>query len=127
TLQNFAGAAIDYARKKHPDQKPGNIFAWIGPAIGRECYSRKNDDPTTALALKNFAPQNVSAGDALSFFDLKGEIAYRLSESGVERDKIFVYDCCTHCRNDLFYSYRAGDDKKRIFLLAGSAKKSHIL
>ena len=123
TLQNIASAAVRLALAKHPGQRPGEIWAWIGPAIGGECYSRRREDPTTELALENFAPENVSESGEGFNFDIKGQIVRQLIEIGLKYDKIYMYDCCTCCRNDYFYSYRAGDEKKRIFLLAGSAKK----
>lgn len=123
TLQNIASAAVKLALAKHPGQHPGEMWAWIGPAIGGECYSRRREDPTTELAVRSFAPENVSENSEGFNFDIKGQIARQLIEIGLIYDKIYMYDCCTCCRSDYFYSYRAGDEKKRIFLLAGSAKK----
>lgn len=122
TVQNIAAAAVNLALKRHPRQRPEEIWAWIGPAIGRECYSRMKEDPTTALARKSFAAKNISEGKDVYNFDIKGQINSQLIESGLVYDRIFTYDCCTCCRHDYFYSYRAGDEKRRMFLLAGSAK-----
>lgn len=122
TVQNIAAAAVNLALKRHPRQRPEEMWAWIGPAIGMECYSRRREDPTTALALKSFAAKNVSEGGDVYNFDIKGQINSQLIETGLVYDRIYTYDCCTCCRHDYFYSYRAGDEKRRMFLLAGSAK-----
>ena len=120
TLTNIAAEAITYAISKIPAQQLNNIYAWIGPAIGFECYSRSAEDPTTLQAKESFAPENQRAEKDYIFFNIKGQIMKQLLEKGLIYDKIFLYDCCTFCRRDLFYSYRAGDGGSRLFLAAGA-------
>lgn len=125
TLKNICKNAAEMVFARYPEQKPENMWAWIGPAIGPECYSRKKSDPTTMLALESFSPENITGGGKESEtynFDIKGQIASQLCEIGLSHDKIFKYDCCTFCRQDLFYSYRGGDLKNRLFLLGGRPK-----
>ena len=126
TLQNIAANAVRLALARRPSQRPEEMWAWIGPAIGRECYSRRREDPTTALALKNFSAENISESGCCFNFDIKGQIVSQLLETGLIYDRIYMYDRCTCCHNDYFYSYRAGDEKKRIFLLAGEAKNRNL-
>ncbi|MEG1823846.1 MAG: polyphenol oxidase family protein [Cloacibacillus sp.] len=123
TLKNISAAALDLVEAKYRTQRAENIWAWIGPAIGRECYGRKTDDPSTAAALAAFSAENIDDGDSdFIHFDIKGQIRSQLCAKGIRDDNIYTYDRCTFCAKDLFYSYRAGDDKKRLFLLAGAIK-----
>lgn len=125
TLRNISRSAADMIFSRYPNQSLDNIWAWIGPAIGPECYSRKKADPTSEKAAQTFAPQNIiDTKDDLQnyYFDIKGEIYSQFCKIGLNHDKIFKYDCCTFCGKDLFYSYRSGDTKNRSFLLAGPVK-----
>ena len=123
TLQNIASVGMKRILEKHPTQSLQNVWAWIGPAIGGQCYSRMRDDPTTDAALAVFSPDNAVQKDDKIFFDIKGEIKRQLQGIGLICDKIYVYDICTCCSKEYFYSYRAGDGKKRMFLLAGSTAR----
>ena len=122
TLQNIAAAALAEAEQRNRLFNKGNIWAWICPAIGAECYSRRKDDPSAVKASNAFSAENVFEEDEYFRFDLKGEIASQISAFGVPKDNIYTFDCCTSCCRDYFYSYRAGDAEKRIFLLAGMPK-----
>lgn len=97
----------------------GEVWAWIGPRIGACCYSRRADDPATREALAKFSPECAKEKDGLVFFDIGGEIRRQLLARGVPDDNIFGFGGCTRCENEVFYSYRAGDEEKRNFLLAG--------
>ena len=57
--------------------------------------------------------------NGLVFFDIGGEIRRQLAACGVPDENIFDFGGCTRCENEIFYSYRAGDEEKRNFLLAG--------
>lgn len=116
TLLNISAAALGCFRNGRGNAE---IWAWIGPRIGRCCYSRREDDPTTREALAEFSPECVEKRDGLVFFDIGGEIRRQLSACGVPDGNIYDYGGCTRCENGLFYSYRAGDKEKRNFLLAG--------
>ena len=118
TLQNIAGTAIDFAVSR--GCAASEVCAWIGPAIGFECYSRKRDDPSTEAALSAFDAKNLRFEEDMVYFNLKRQIAEQLLSKGLKYDNIFTYDRCTYCSRDLFYSYRAGDGGNRLFLLAGA-------
>ena len=117
TIQNIAGAALSrFARG-------GKLWGWIGPRICLHCYFRGADDPVSQEAVMTFSSECVHKEDKSIFFDIGGEIRLQLIESGVREENIFDYGGCTKCENNLFYSYRAGDEEKRNFLLAGCAIK----
>ena len=116
TLLNISAAALERFGGERAD---GKIWAWIGPRIGACCYSRRADDPVTREALAKFSPECAKEKDGFVFFDIGGEIRRQLSACGVPDDNIFDFGGCTRCENEIFYSYRAGDEEKRNFLLAG--------
>ena len=116
TLLNISAAAL----KRFGDGSAGRkIWAWIGPRIGGCCYSRRADDPVTREALAIFSPECAKEMNGLVFFDIGGEIRRQLAACGVPDENIFDFGGCTCCENEIFYSYRAGDQEKRNFLLAG--------
>lgn len=116
TLLNISAAALGRFWDGRENTK---IWAWIGPRIGSCCYSRRADDTATRKALAKFSPECAEDRDGFVFFDIGGEIWRQLSACGVPDENIYDYGGCTRCENGLFYSYRAGDEKKRNFLLAG--------
>ena len=127
TLQNIAAAALSNAQQRYRHFDKNRIWAWICPGIGAECYSRRKDDPFAVKASNTFSKKSVFEEDEYFRFDLKKEIASQISAFGVPAENIFTFDCCTSCRRDYFYSYRAGDAEKRIFLLAGMPKKLNLM
>lgn len=64
-------------------------------------------------------PQSARCEDEMIYFDIGGEIRRQLADCGVPEENIFDFGGCTRCENEIFYSYRAGDEEKRNFLLAG--------
>lgn len=64
-------------------------------------------------------PQSARREEGLIFFDIGAEIRSQLEACGVPEENIFDFGGCTRCENEIFYSYRAGDEEKRNFLLAG--------
>ena len=127
TLQNIAAAALSNARQRFGHFDKNRIWAWICPGIGAECYSRRKDDPSAVKASNLFSAESVFEEEEYFRFDLKKEIASQILAFGVPAENIYTFDCCTSCRRDLFYSYRAGDAEKRIFLLAGMPKNLNLM
>ncbi|MDO4987666.1 MAG: polyphenol oxidase family protein [Synergistes sp.] len=121
TLKNIVRNAMDVVDKRFHNPIRDKIWAWILPSIGVECYSRRRDDPSTLSALKIFEPDTVIERDDCCFFDIKKQIHHQLLDCGVCENNIYVYNVCTCCDKEHFYSYRAGDAKDRNFLLAGLA------
>ena len=80
-------------------------LAWLGPAIGPQCFEVGNDvwhafvskDPLAATAFK---PKS----DAKWLANLYQLAKIRLAKLGIK--KIFGGEYCTYTQDDLFYSYR---------------------
>lgn len=123
TAKNIVGRSLARMSENKPGGKSERIRAWIGPCIGKDCYSRKMDDPSTQNALKVFSPDNFSKKNGMVYFDIRGEIKRQLMQYGLPYDNIVEVEGCTCCNNDLYYSYRAGDERSRIFLLGGNTTK----
>ncbi|MCE5201416.1 MAG: polyphenol oxidase family protein [Synergistaceae bacterium] len=123
TVKNIISSGIS-AVIKHFDTNPaGRMWAWIGPCICKKCYSRRKEDPNTARAVESFSVSNTFESSGLVHFDIQNQIRDQLIESNIAKDSIYMYKSCTLCNRDIFYSYRGGDEKNRIFLLAGNATK----
>lgn len=124
TVKNISGAALAEALRRNAGTDAGKIYAWIGPAICAECYTRKLGDPSTEKAMRVFSQDNFMVrGDSVNF-DIKGEIKRSLTERGVLPGDIYASELCTCCSNDIFYSYRSGDENCRNFLLVTNATKT---
>jgi hypothetical protein len=87
-----------------------NMVALLGPSIGPCCYEIKDDVHT--IFIENGFPDHIfpKKGNSL-FLDLKQANAWMLREDGI--NKIYDFDMCTHCNDDLFHSFRRGDKGKR--------------
>ncbi|MDI9370340.1 MAG: polyphenol oxidase family protein [Synergistaceae bacterium] len=116
-LNDIAGSACRLLFSTH-GRTPESTFAWIGPGIGWKQYERRRDDRWTEIGLRLFRPEHVDDGGGEILFDLGGQIASQLADSGIPRANIRRLPLCTFERNDLFYSYRRGDEESRLFLLA---------
>lgn len=123
TVKNISGSALTETLRKNPGTDAGKIYAWIGPAICAGCYARKLDDPSTRNAMEVFSPDNFTRRGDWVHFDIKAEIKRSLTERGVLPWNIYVSELCTGCSNDIFYSYRSGDENRRNFLLVTNATK----
>ncbi len=115
TMKNISGKAL----AEVTGNKDGKVWAWIGPGMSFANYSRNKDDNRTKEALSIFAHKNVAERDGLIYFDVQGQIEHQLEEAEVISRNIFRYYACTFENSDVFYSYRSGDVKKRIFLIGG--------
>ena len=72
-----------------------------GPAIGPCCYDLHGE---VAGDWTRFAPGRIARRDGKSFLDLPGAIADQLAAAGVRDAE--VWDACTRCRPDWFFSHR---------------------
>jgi copper oxidase (laccase) domain-containing protein len=124
TVKNIVlNSILNLKRQFNVSDFGGKIWAWIGPSICRKCYCRKKNDPSTDSALKIFAESSFCEKGEYVYFDLRQQVREQLIYSGVQYPNIFTFDACTRCNSDYLYSYRAGDEKRRIFLLAGNTTK----
>ena len=79
----------------------------IGPSIGPCCY--EVDEPVIEPLRTRYPAwpgvlQETNEGKGV--LDLKQLIYYQIRASGIPESQIGRLDHCTHCRADLFYSYR---------------------
>lgn len=87
--------------------KPEHMHVAIGPSIGPCCYEV---DEQVMNPLRSRYPawpgvlQETTEGKGV--LDLKLLIHHQIRASGVPDSQIGRVDHCTHCRSDLFYSYR---------------------
>lgn len=95
------------------------IWAWVGPSICKNCYTRKLSDPKTSIAVNTFSKQNFIVNNEYINFDIKSEIRTQLLNIGIASENIMVSTECTNCCNDKYLSYRAGDKIHRMFIIAG--------
>lgn len=87
---------------------PADVWAGVGPAAGPECYQV---GPEVIEIVENqLGPGliNRRTQDGKGYFDLWQANYRQLTESGVLPRRIEVAGVCPHCRNDLFFSVRAG-------------------
>lgn len=98
-----------------------HTHAWIGPAIGRCCYGRKKEDPSTVKGLSVFPDDCREEREHEVFFDLHRMIAHQLKCAGVSDENIHLFPHCTSCNPELYYSWRKGDAADRMFLLFGKS------
>ena len=123
TAKNIVGRSLARLSENKPGWRSERSQAWIGPCICKDCYSRKMEDPCTQYALTSFSPDNFRKKNGMVYFDIRGEIKRQLMQCGLPCDNIYEVKGCTCCNNDFYYSYRAGDERARIFLLAGNTTK----
>ncbi len=86
---------------------PADIWAALGPSIGRCCFEV---GPEVVEAVRNalaFADDYIETrGGGKSMLDLVGLNRKALLAAGLPAEAIWSSDLCTYCRDDLFYSYR---------------------
>lgn len=89
--------------------EPGNIHAAIGPAIGKESFETDSDVPEAMRAwlggeAEEFIHPGAKPGKYL--VDLRGALAARLVQLGLERGGIDVSDEDTLTGHDRYWSHR---------------------
>lgn len=127
TLANISASGVARIARHYGGIDFRRTYAWIGPAVGPCCYTRKLSDPTTPDALALFDSRFcVREGDQIRI-DLPGIVRAQLADAGIPRENIRSLDMCTCCNKRYFYSYRGGDEEDRMILLAkvdGPEKKT---
>jgi YfiH family protein len=118
TTHNIVGEGIRHVSLRHGPASVSEARAWIGPRIGPCCYSRNTDDIRTRHAMTRLPPETFTQGTSSVTFDLGNAVRFQLIEGGVQERNILIHECCTCCEKEEYYSYRAGDTKERMFLLA---------
>ena len=84
-----------------------SLFVAMGPSIGKECYEVGEEVmrgfEEAGLLLDFFHPHPQRKGKY--FYDLKKANLSQLLSLGIEKENIFSFGFCSHCRPD-FPSYR---------------------
>ncbi|HEY6553988.1 MAG TPA: peptidoglycan editing factor PgeF [Vicinamibacteria bacterium] len=83
---------------------PADLLAALGPGIGSCCYE-VGDDVKAAFGPAGaayFAPSPAGR----HYLDVRAANLGQLVESGLDEGRIGAVNECTHCRPDLYHSYR---------------------
>ena len=100
TARNIAGKTVEML-KAHFGVQPQHLFAAIGPGVQKNCYQ------VDRSVISFFSPEfYVPDGSDRFLLDLQGAIRRQLQREGIPDDHIECDTDCTHCRTDLYYSYR---------------------
>lgn len=86
---------------------PARILAGIGPSMGPSCYQVGEEVVRKAEALLGQETPALIREGAEARFDLWEANKALLERAGVPRNNVETLGLCTHCRTDLFFSYRA--------------------
>lgn len=92
--------------------KPENIYAAIGPSIGRCCFEV---DYEVYNRLSSVYPSIDLVTDVKGekyYPDLKELNKTMLLKGGLAEDRISTVELCTKCENDMFWSHRRDGEKR---------------
>lgn len=104
TLENISYQAVKSVVSAK-NLEPSNLFAVIGPGIGRCCYKVSKE---LLIKFKNY-PEALQLAPA-SKIDLKRVNRMQLLQAGLSRERIVDVDICTSCNTD-YFSYRRDKGK----------------
>jgi YfiH family protein len=91
---------------------PGALRVHLGPAICGKCYE-VGPEVLAAFGLEPAASGHV---------DLRAQLLGQLVAAGVTYDFITTSGSCTRCEPERFYSYRGGDEGRRMCAYLGWAR-----
>jgi YfiH family protein len=105
TSRGVAAAAV--AGLEREGVEPADLVAAIGPCIGPCCY-RVGPEVLAAVAqATGVAPDALAAGDEKAVtLDLRRANLLQLDRAGVPKASIHISPWCTHCEEELFFSFR---------------------
>ncbi len=83
---------------------PADLRAALGPAIGGCCYEVGQE--VMAAISRASGVDAETLGARVGRLDLRRAVGLQLEREGLERNAIHIAPWCTHCRGDLFFSYR---------------------
>jgi len=82
-----------------------NLRVVLSPSIGPCCYQVGSE--VVEAVPGRFRQQVLQQAGNSFYLDLPGLQVLDLLEAGIKESNLFRSSYCTHCRTDLFYSYRA--------------------
>lgn len=80
---------------------PGDLLIALGPSIGPCCY-----EIDEKVFQPEWEPYSTPRGEGRWMVDLARITIAQMKEEGIREEQILWIDLCTHCHNDLFFSYR---------------------
>ncbi len=114
TARNIAGKTIRKLKQTF-NVRPQNLLVAIGPGVQKSCY--QVDDSVIPYFDPDFYEED---GPGHYLLDLQGAIRQQILSEGVPGGQIEVDPDCTHCRSDLYYSYRRdGEHSGRMMGIIG--------
>lgn len=107
TVANIAGAAIT-ALTEEFGTHPGRVLAFLGPAIGPDCYEVGDEVATAWMDLVGRERQQTALQSRGTkwHFDLAGANALLLQAAGVPSGQIERSGVCTRCGGEDWFSHR---------------------
>ncbi len=110
TARNIVGKTI-----MKMDGNPSVMLAGIGPGVQQSCY--QVDDKTAAHFDRKYLQPD---GESHFKLDILAAIIDQITAAGVPAGNIEADRDCTHCRSDLYYSYRRdGENSGRMMGVIG--------
>lgn len=85
---------------------PTDIIAFLGTSIAASCYEVGDDVVQDLIKTDPTALGFLLRKKEKRFFDLRGYVFYQLTSIGVSPKNIHSQPLCSHCHEELFYSYR---------------------
>jgi hypothetical protein len=78
-----------------------DLLIAIGPSIGSCCY-----EIDERVFRSEWKPFSTPRGSGKWVVDLAQINIAQMKREGIKEEQIFWINLCTHCHNDLFFSYR---------------------
>lgn len=92
--------------------RPERLIVAMGPSMARRCYEVEEDVASEFQRQFPQYPQILKKQPAMKWLlDIPETNRLELVRLGVKPGKIDHLDLCTHCRADLFHSYRRDGEK----------------
>ncbi len=101
TVKQIVRLAVEHMAGNYGSE-PKDIFAAIGPAIGKCCFEV---GPEVAREFVRWSPE-LARTSAQEHLDLEAVNAAELVAAGVWPEHVARSGVCTVCRNDLLFSFR---------------------
>lgn len=111
--RGLAAGIVDRAMESF--ERPGGVWAVVGPAIG-PCHYEVGEDVALAVAAGSPAGAVTERRDGRLFLDLPATAAKVLRKAGVRR--VQVAGVCTACEPSRFFSHRRDGETGRQAMIA---------
>jgi YfiH family protein len=98
-VHNILGSVVGRMKSEF-GCRTADLLAAIGPSLGPCCAEFVNYEQEFPEGFKRFMVRE-------GYFDLWEISRWQLLEAGLAEDHIEVANICSHCRTDMFHSYRA--------------------